>query len=121
DAIGLLVQNPSDSAKAQFNKWFGAKGAMADDVLNRLGKAPPAPPVPPAPATPQQGSYLGDLYVPQEVETPNVLEQLGTKGRVDPTGAPQEVGTSNRPFEEGNKDLNLVERGFLHSLNAAES
>ena len=41
DAILALQQNADNAAyKNSFNKWFGAKGAMADDLLGKLGTAP---------------------------------------------------------------------------------
>ena len=41
DAILAVQQNADNAAyKNSFNKWFGAKGAMADDLLGKLGTAP---------------------------------------------------------------------------------
>jgi hypothetical protein len=47
-ALSVLLENPNDQTKEKFNKWFGVKGAMADDVLAKMSG--PQAPKPAAPA-----------------------------------------------------------------------
>ena len=78
DAVLALQQNADNAAyKNSFNKWFGAKGAMADDLLGKLGAAPgqSAPQAAPgAPiVVPQQTSAT--LPQPAALPTPKAISR----------------------------------------------
>lgn len=59
-AIAILKETPTADVKTKFNKWFGTKGAMADDVLDKLNPQPakaeqqPTPVAPAAVTAPRQ-------------------------------------------------------------------
>jgi hypothetical protein len=70
-AIETLLQNPTPKSEAQFDKWFGAEGARAKDVLGKLKPKPAEqgapqdvyqPPAPPA--APSQYEQTRRFFTP---------------------------------------------------------
>jgi hypothetical protein len=87
DAIALLQQNPTEDFKAKFNKWFGTKGAMADDILGKLNPkkseaAPAAAPIVVPPPVQSSAAVLPDNDIATEAQQRNAeAERLIREGR----------------------------------------
>lgn len=87
DAIALLQQNPTEDFKAKFNKWFGTKGAMADDILGKLNPKkeeakPQAAPIVVPPPQQSSAAALPDNDLATEAQQRNAeAERLIREGR----------------------------------------